>query len=120
VGHLAQFRRGVVGSFTLDSASLMPKNFKEIINTPHLAEEIVKERAGFLFKELVKKGKLRNIWSCVITWNGQIVRCNIRRKRIVGFFNDEKYPTTLYWCNKENAAGLPLGISCFSMLLLPL
>ena len=58
MGHLAQFRRGVVGSFTLDSASLMPKNFKEIINTPHLAEEIVKERAGFLFKELVIKGNI--------------------------------------------------------------
>lgn len=59
VGHLAQFRRGVVGSFTLDSESLMPKNFKEIINTPHLAEAVVKERAGFLFKELVKKGNIQ-------------------------------------------------------------
>ena len=59
VGHLAQFRRGVVGSFTLDSASLMPKNFKEIINTPHLVEAVAKERAGFLLKELVKKGNIQ-------------------------------------------------------------
>ena len=52
------YRRGVVGSFILDSASLMPRNFKEIINTPHLAEELVKERGGFLFRELKKKGNI--------------------------------------------------------------
>ena len=58
VGNLKMYRRGVVGSFTLDSASLMPKNFKEIINTPHLSEELVLERGSFLFRELVKKGNI--------------------------------------------------------------
>lgn len=58
VANLLMYRRGVVGSFTLDSASIMPKNFKEIINTPHLAEELVKERGGFLFRELAKKGNI--------------------------------------------------------------
>jgi hypothetical protein len=58
VANLTMYKRGVVGSFTLDSASLMPKNFKEIINTPHLAEELVKERGGFLFRELTKKGNI--------------------------------------------------------------
>jgi hypothetical protein len=58
VGNLLMYRRGVVGSFTLDSASLMPKNFKEIINTPHLAEDLVNVRGGFLFRELAKKGNI--------------------------------------------------------------
>jgi hypothetical protein len=58
VGNLKMYRRGVVGSFTLDSASLMPKNFKEIINTPHLSEELVLERGAFLFRELAKKGNI--------------------------------------------------------------
>lgn len=58
VGKLKMYRRGVVGSFTLDSLSLMPKNFKELINTPHLSEESVKERGGFLFRELAKKGNI--------------------------------------------------------------
>lgn len=51
-------RRGVVGRFTLKKGSLMPDNFEEVVNTPHFSEELVKERGGFLFRELVKKGKL--------------------------------------------------------------
>ncbi len=59
VGNLLAYRRGVVGSFTLDSASLMPKNFKEVINTPHLTEEVALERGSFLFRELAKKGNIK-------------------------------------------------------------
>jgi hypothetical protein len=58
VGNLLAYRRGVVGSFTLDSASLMPKNFKEEINTPHLDEAVALERGSFLFRELAKKGNI--------------------------------------------------------------
>ena len=36
----------------------MPKNFKEVINTPHLDEAVVLERGSFLFRELVKKGNI--------------------------------------------------------------
>ncbi len=58
VSTLLNYRRGVVGSFTLDSAGLFPKNFKEIINTPHLKDELVLERGGFLFRELIKNGNI--------------------------------------------------------------
>jgi aspartokinase-like uncharacterized kinase len=51
-------RRGVVGRFILKKGSLMPDNFEEVVNTPHFSEELVTERGGFLFRELVKKGKL--------------------------------------------------------------
>ena len=51
-------RRGVVGRFILKKGSLMPDNFEEVVNTPHFSEDLVKERGGFLFRELVKKGKL--------------------------------------------------------------
>jgi hypothetical protein len=51
-------RRGVVGRFTLKEGSLMPDNFEEVVNTPHFSEELVVERGSFLFKELVRKGKL--------------------------------------------------------------
>jgi hypothetical protein len=51
-------RRGVIGKFKLEKGSLKPTEFEEIICTPHLDEEIVKERGSFLFKELVKNGSL--------------------------------------------------------------
>ena len=51
-------RRGVVGTFTLKPNSLDIDQFEEVVNTPHFDEETVKERGGFLFRELVKKGKL--------------------------------------------------------------
>lgn len=59
VGNLLAYRRAVVGSFTLDSASLQPKHFKEVINTPHLSEAVALERGSFLFRELVKKGNIK-------------------------------------------------------------
>ena len=36
----------------------MPTVFEEIVNTPHLDEEVVRERGRFLFRELVKEGNL--------------------------------------------------------------
>ncbi len=63
VGNTLKYRRGVLGKFKLKQAtvaagSLMPTDFEEIINTPHLDEAIVKERGTFLFKELIKNGNL--------------------------------------------------------------
>ncbi len=58
VGHSSQYRRGVLGKFRLKKDSLMPENFEEIVNTPHLSEEIVKERGAFLFQELIKNKQL--------------------------------------------------------------
>lgn len=52
------FRRGVLAKFKLKEGSLKPESFEEIINTPHLREEIVIERGDFLFKELIKKGNV--------------------------------------------------------------
>lgn len=51
-------RRGVIGKFKLEKGSLMPTDFEETINTPHLDEEIVRERGAFLFEELVRNGNL--------------------------------------------------------------
>jgi hypothetical protein len=58
VGNTLKYRRGVVGKFRLKVGSLMPTNFEEIVNTPHLEEALVKERGAFLFKELIKTGNL--------------------------------------------------------------
>lgn len=60
VGNTLKYRRGVLGKFRLKSAdgSLMPTDFEEIVNTPHLEEALVKERGAFLFKELIKTGNL--------------------------------------------------------------
>ncbi|AFK02115.1 hypothetical protein Emtol_0964 [Emticicia oligotrophica DSM 17448] len=58
VGNTLKYRRGVVGKFRLKQGTLMPVDFEEIINTPHLEEALVKERGAFLFKELVKNGNL--------------------------------------------------------------
>lgn len=59
VGNTLKYRRGVLGKFKLkNDGSLMPTNFEEIVNTPHLEEALVKERGAFLFKELVKTGNL--------------------------------------------------------------
>ena len=57
VGNTLKYRRGVLGKFKLKQG-LMPTEFEEIINTPHLEEATVKERGAFLFKELIKKGNL--------------------------------------------------------------
>ena len=51
-------RRGVLGRFHLYPGSLMPRDFEEIVNTPHLTEEEVKERGQFLFNKLVEQGNL--------------------------------------------------------------
>jgi hypothetical protein len=85
VGNLKMYRRGVVGSFTLDSASLMPKNFKEIINTPHLSEEVVLERGGFLFRELVKKGNIIEymVMRDYVEWPDSTLSYNIHTNRWV-------------------------------------
>lgn len=54
----ALFKRGVLGKFKLKDNSLKPTAFEEVANTPHLAEEIVKERGQYLFQELIKNGNL--------------------------------------------------------------
>ncbi len=53
-----EFKRGVLGKFKLKENSMMPTEFEEIANTPHLKEEIVKERGEYLFRELLKNGNL--------------------------------------------------------------
>lgn len=63
VGNTLKYRRGVLGKFKLKNStvapgSLMPTDFEEIVNTPHLTEALVKERGAFLFKELIKTGNL--------------------------------------------------------------
>jgi hypothetical protein len=52
-------RRGVIGKFKLKENSLMPYEFEETVCTPHLEEEVLKERGAFLFKEFVKNGDLK-------------------------------------------------------------
>ena len=52
------FKRGVLGKFKLKENSLIPTAFEEVANTPHLTEEIVKERGQYLFQELIKNGNL--------------------------------------------------------------
>ncbi len=85
VGKLKMYRRGVVGSFTLDSASLMPKNFKEIINTPHLSEDLVLERGAFLYRELVKKGNINEymVMRDYVEWPDSTLTYNIHTNRWV-------------------------------------
>jgi hypothetical protein len=56
VGNLP-FKRGVLGKFKL-TKELFPIQFEEIVNTPHLKEQVLKERGRFLFKELVKNKNL--------------------------------------------------------------
>lgn len=51
-------RRGVLGTFTLKPNSLAIDKFEEVANTPHLDEQTMNIRGGFLFKELVKKGSI--------------------------------------------------------------
>jgi hypothetical protein len=58
VGGSPKFRRGVLGKFKLKENSVMPTEFEEVANTPHLEEEIVKERGKYLFQELIKNGNL--------------------------------------------------------------
>ncbi len=58
VGNTLKYRRGVLGKFRLKKGTLMPTDFEEIINTPHLEENLVKERGTFLFQELIKTGNL--------------------------------------------------------------
>ncbi|MDZ7898805.1 MAG: hypothetical protein U5N85_12400 [Arcicella sp.] len=52
------FKRGVLGKFKLKENSVMPTEFEEVANTPHLKEGIVQERSNYLFQELVKNGNL--------------------------------------------------------------
>jgi hypothetical protein len=58
VGGSPKFKRGVLGKFKLKENSLMPIEFEEVANTPHLAEEVVWERGKYLFQELIKNGNL--------------------------------------------------------------
>ena len=51
-------RRGVIGTFTLKPNSLAIDDFEEVANTPHMDEQTMNQRGGFLFKELVKKGSI--------------------------------------------------------------
>jgi hypothetical protein len=52
------FKRGVLGKFKLKEDSLIPVEFEEVANTPHLKEGIVQERSEYLFQELIKNGNL--------------------------------------------------------------
>jgi hypothetical protein len=52
------FKRGVLGKFKLKENSLMPTEFEEVANTPHLKEGIVQERSEYLFQQLIKNGNL--------------------------------------------------------------
>ena len=54
----SNFKRGVLGRFKLKENSTTPAEFEEIANTPHLKEEVVKERGAYLFQELLKNGNL--------------------------------------------------------------
>ncbi len=58
VGSTNQFKRGVIGKFKLRKGSFMPLDYEEIVNTPHLKEDIVKERGSFLFREYSKNQSL--------------------------------------------------------------
>ncbi|MCU0469656.1 MAG: hypothetical protein MUF58_13735 [Arcicella sp.] len=58
VGASTEYKRGVLGKFKLEANSLMPQDFEEVANTPHLKEEVVKERGQYLFQELIKNGNL--------------------------------------------------------------
>lgn len=51
-------RRGVIGKFHLKPGTLMPTDFEEVVNTPHLNNDEVKERGEFLFNMLVKNDNL--------------------------------------------------------------
>ena len=51
------FKRGVIGRYKLRK-NLMPVDFEEVVNTPHLDEETLKERGKFLFTELIKNRNL--------------------------------------------------------------
>ena len=63
VAGLKDLRRGVIGTFTLKPNSTEIDQFEEVANTPHFDEETVKERGGFLFRELAKTGSLTKYFS---------------------------------------------------------
>ncbi len=58
VGASALYRRGVLGKMQLDPKNHRIISFEEIANTPHLPEEVVRERGKFLFNKLVQEGNL--------------------------------------------------------------
>jgi hypothetical protein len=58
VGSLIEFKRGVIGKFKLKEGSMMPLEFEEIVNTPHLKEHEVIERGSFLFRKYVENKNL--------------------------------------------------------------
>jgi hypothetical protein len=58
VGNTNEFKRGVIGKFRLSKPSMMPLEFEEIVNTPHLKEFEVLERGGFLYNEYLKTQNL--------------------------------------------------------------
>ncbi len=51
------YKRGVIGRYKLGK-NLMPVDFEEVVNTPHLDEKLVKERGKFLLTQLIKNGNL--------------------------------------------------------------
>lgn len=57
VGGSPKYRRGVIGRFKIKN-NLMPIDFEEVVNTPHIEENTVIERGTFLFKELIKNNSL--------------------------------------------------------------
>jgi hypothetical protein len=79
----ADLRRGVIGTFTLKSDKLEIDQFEEVVNTPHFDEETVKERGGFLFRELAKTGSLTKYFTMkhYVEWPDANLRYN-KQKRV--------------------------------------
>lgn len=88
VGNTLKYKRGVLGKFKLKHGSLMPTDFEEIVNTPHLEEKIVKERGDFLFKELVKNKNLNKYLAMkhYIEWPDSTLVYDKKRNEWVGKF----------------------------------
>lgn len=56
-GNMEKYRRGVGGKFKLGK-DLMPTDFEEMWCTPRLSEDEVKQRGGYVFKQMVLHGNV--------------------------------------------------------------
>ncbi|MDI9862896.1 hypothetical protein QM480_01065 [Flectobacillus sp. DC10W] len=59
VGSSPVYRRGVLGKMKLDPKTHKITEFEEIVNTPHMKEEEVREKGQFLFNKLIEKGNIQ-------------------------------------------------------------
>ncbi|GAB2764057.1 hypothetical protein GCM10027275_01400 [Rhabdobacter roseus] len=56
------YQRGVGGRFSLKEGTLQPAHFEEMWCTPHFKDStLVRERGGYLFKEMVQKGTVAHL-----------------------------------------------------------